>query len=136
MSWEATCEAASHVVFCYTTCIWISLIRFPPQDILTPFLQISAMYTYIAQNQSSLLLVYSAFLLLIIFSLSGFKSTSDNHKRYNRTHNILNILFNSTLTFLIRRCAIQSCPKIQTLDIIDLYFSNYGKLDRKKHVLT
>jgi hypothetical protein len=61
---------------------------------------------------------------------------SDNHKRYNWTHNILNILFNSTLTFLIRRCAIQSCPKIQALDIIDLYFSNYGKLDRKKHVLT
>ena len=61
---------------------------------------------------------------------------SDNHKRYNRTHNILNILFNSTLTFLIRRCAIQSCLKIQTLDIIDLYFLNYGKLARKKHVLT
>lgn len=37
---------------------------------------------------------------------------SDNHKRYNWPHNPLNMLFNSTLTFLIRRCAIQSGLKI------------------------
>ena len=50
--------------------------------------------------------------LMFIDLLIEISEMSDNHKRYNWPHNPLNILFNSTLTFLIRRCAIQSGLKI------------------------